>query len=68
MIGLLISSDHLVDISSCEKALETIEKFEKELETSELADDKVKEYIKDARQIIERDLKLYKINNYDNSN
>ena len=58
-IGSLISSDTIVNKETCEKSLEKIEQLEKCLETSTLADNKIKHVIQDAKVIVLKDLEKF---------
>ena len=58
VLGSLISSDSLVDIDSCHKALNCLEGLKRDFETSKLKNDsKLKSYLDNAESIIKRDMK-----------
>ena len=61
VLGSLISSDSLVDIDSCHRALKCLEGLKRVFETSILKDDpKIKSYLDNAESIIKRDMENYK--------
>ena len=58
VLGSLISSDSLVDIDACHKALNCLEDLKRDFETSKLKNDsKLKSYLDNAESIIKRDMK-----------
>lgn len=56
----LISAEVLIDIDSCLKTKERLERFKRDLPSSRKKDDEqVKKILKDAESIIEHDLQEY---------
>ena len=66
IIVSLISADNIVDVSTCETALEQVVEFERvvsDLTDKELSREDVQlaiKYIEDSKKIIERDLETFK--------
>ena len=61
VLGSLISAESLVDIDACHKALNCLEDFKRDFETSKLKNDsKLKSYLDNAESIIKRDMKYFK--------
>lgn len=66
IIVSLISADNIVDVSTCETALEQIVEFERvvsDLTDKELSREDIQsaiKYIEDGKKIIERDLETFK--------
>ncbi|MBO7211871.1 MAG: hypothetical protein J6V44_12815 [Methanobrevibacter sp.] len=58
-IGSLISADTIVNKETCEESLAKIEQLEECLETSTLADDKIKHLILSAKVIALKDLEKF---------
>lgn len=59
-IGCMISADHLIGLKECEDTLKELEQLEEASKTSKLKDDKIDDFLKKARYIIERDLEVFK--------
>ena len=57
VLGSLISADTLVDVESCHRSLDSLERLKQEFATSKLKDDAtIKAFLADAEKIIMRDL------------
>ena len=65
VLGSLISTESLVDVESCHKAMNCLENLKRDFETSKIKDDKkLKSYLDKAESIIKRDLQYFEENNY----
>lgn len=61
VLGSLISTDSLIDFEACHKALDCLENFKRDFETSTLKDDpKLKSFLNNAESIIKRDMQYFK--------
>lgn len=59
VLGSMVSSDNLVDLESCNEAYEAFLSLEAHLKDSKLKDEKIEQYFKDCKEIIEKDIKNY---------
>ena len=62
ILASLVSADSLVDVKSCEDALNFVSQLKEELKTSELKTDRIISLINDAENIIKKDLEMFKNN------
>lgn len=57
VLGSLISTDSLIDVEACHKALDCLENLKRDFETSKLKEDqKLKSFLENAQNIIKRDM------------
>lgn len=60
VLGSLISADSLIDVEACHKALDCLENFKRDFETSKLKEDqKLKSFLDNTESIIKRDMRHF---------